>query len=98
MPKIEYELKNFTRETQATIAEAEQIISDYQAQGFSLTLRQLYYQFVARGLISNTERDYKRIGNIVSDARRAGLIDWDSIEDRTRFIRSLVIGTSPKIY
>ncbi len=89
MPKIEYEVKNFNPKTMATIEQAESIVAEYQAQGFSLTLRQLYYQFVARGLIPNTERDYKRIGNIVSDARRAGLIDWNSIEDRTRFIRSL---------
>jgi len=89
MPKIEYEVKKFSLATMETIKQAESIVAEYQAQGFSLTLRQLYYQFVARALIPNTERDYKRIGNIVSDARRAGLIDWDSIEDRTRFIRSL---------
>jgi len=89
MPKITYEEKKFSAQTLATITDAENIIVEYQAQGFSLTLRQLYYQFVARALIANTERDYKRIGNIVSDARRAGLIDWNSIEDRTRFIRSL---------
>ena len=89
MPKIQYEDKNFNAKTLATIEQAESIVVEYQAQGFSLTLRQLYYQFVARALIPNTERDYKRIGNIVSDARRAGLIDWNAIEDRTRFIRSL---------
>jgi len=89
MPKITYEEKKFTAKTLATIDAGVSIITEYQAQGFSLTLRQLYYQFVARGLIPNTERDYKRIGNIISDARRAGLIDWNSIEDRTRFIRSL---------
>ena len=87
--KITYEEKRFNAQTLATIASAESIVSEYQAQGFSLTLRQLYYQFVARGLIPNTEKDYKRIGNIVSDARRAGMIDWNSIEDRTRFIRRL---------
>ncbi len=89
MPKIQYEVKKFNTKTTETITQAEAIVQEYRAQGFSLTLRQIYYQFVARGLISNTERDYKRIGNIVSDARRAGLIDWNSIEDRTRFIRSL---------
>ncbi len=89
MTKIQYEVKNFNPKTLETIAHAEGIVAEYQAQGFSLTLRQIYYQFVARGLIANTERDYKRIGNIVSDARRAGLIDWNAIEDRTRFIRSL---------
>lgn len=89
MPKITYELKKFTRQTEAVILHAEEIITEYLAQGFILTLRQLYYQFVARALIANTERDYKRIGNIVSDARRAGRIDWTAIEDRTRFVRRL---------
>lgn len=89
MPKIAYEHKRFNPDTLKTIQEAESIIASYQAQGFSLTLRQLYYQFVARGLIPNTERSYNRIGNIVSDARRAGMIDWNAIEDRTRFMRDL---------
>ena len=96
MPKIRYELKNFTAKTAEVIAQAEGIIDEYRAQGFSLTLRQLYYQFVARGLIANTEREYKRIGNIVSDARRAGMIDWTSIEDRTRFLRSVGSWESPQ--
>jgi len=87
MPKIIYEVKNFTPNTQAVIEQAEVIIREYQAQGFSLTLRQVYYQFVARGLIPNTDRDYKRLGNIISDARRAGMIDWYAIEDRTRYLR-----------
>ncbi|TET43044.1 MAG: hypothetical protein E3J60_01240 [Dehalococcoidia bacterium] len=96
MPKITYETKKFSPDTLSTITTAEGIIREYQAQGFSLTLRQLYYQFVARGLIANTERDYKRIGNIVSDARRAGLIDWEAIEDRTRFLRRLSAWNHPK--
>lgn len=96
MPKITYEAKNFTRQTLATIAQAEEIIEQYQAQGFRLTLRQVYYQFVARGLIPNTERDYKRLGNIISDARRAGMIDWSAIEDRTRFLRRLGSWSSPQ--
>lgn len=96
MPIIKYEEKNFTRQTLETITNANNIIAEYQAQGFSLTVRQLYYQFVARGLIDNTDRDYKRIGSIISDARRAGLIDWDAIEDRTRFIRRLSSWDNPQ--
>ena len=53
----------------------------------TLTLRQLYYQFVARGLIENTLSEYKRLGTIVKHARRAGIRDWDGIEDRTRNVR-----------
>lgn len=60
------------------------IVEEYQEQGLKLTLRQLYYQHVARGLIENSEREYKRIASLAVDARYAGLIDWDAIEDRTR--------------
>ncbi|NCQ35461.1 hypothetical protein GW813_10425, partial [bacterium] len=35
-------------------------------------------------MIENTVRSYKRTGNLVSDARLAGLVDWDMIEDRGR--------------
>lgn len=60
------------------------ICDTYAAEGLSLTLRQLYYQFVSRGWLPNTEREYRRLGNIVSKARTAGLLDWDAIEDRGR--------------
>ena len=76
--------KKFADSSLAIIKQANAIIADYAAQGFRLTLRQLYYQFVARDLIANTQRSYKRLGNIISEARLAGLVDWDAIEDRTR--------------
>lgn len=78
------EQPNFRAETMAMIDQANEILQEYSAQGFTLTLRQLYYQFVARQLIANEVREYGRLGRIVVDARRAGLIDWDHIEDRTR--------------
>ena len=37
-----------------------------------MTLRQLFYQFVARGLIANTTAEYKRLSRTITDARRAG--------------------------
>ena len=88
MPKITYEAKDFTASTLATIGQAGAIITEYEEQGFRLTLRGLYYKLVVRNLIRNTDREYKRLGGIISDARRAGLIDWQSIEDITRNLRS----------
>lgn len=76
--------KNFRPDSLRVIEQANQIIEEYRSQGYLLTLRQLYYQFVARALIPNTQQSYKRLGGIISDGRLAGLIDWDSIEDRTR--------------
>lgn len=69
------------------VEQANAIITEYAGQGFSLTLRQLYYQFVARDLLANRQQSYKRLGNIIVQARLGGLIDWDAIEDRTRFLR-----------
>ena len=71
-----------------TIAQANIIIAEYAAQGYGLTLRQLYYQFVSRGFLPNTQREYMKLGTAISSGRRAGLIDWDAIVDRTRFVRS----------
>lgn len=84
MPKICYVPKRFAASSQALIEQANDIIAEYQAQGYKLTLRQLYYQHVARDLIRNSQREYKRMGSIINDARLAGLIDWHAIEDRTR--------------
>ena len=72
-----------------------EIIAEYQAQGFVLTLRQLYYQLVSRDIIANKQTEYKRLGSIVNDARLAGMIDWLAIEDRTRELRSLSLWDSP---
>ena len=49
------------RATLKVIGQALAIIGEYAAQDFTLTVRQLYYQFVARDLLEeNTLRQYKR--------------------------------------
>jgi hypothetical protein len=95
MPKICYTPRVFSKESEALIGHANRIISSYLAQGYRLTLRQLYYQFVSRDLLANTERNYKRLGSVINDARLAGLIDWDSIEDRTRNLHKLSSWENP---
>ncbi len=84
MPKIRYVPKRFSVGSTLLIEQANTIIREYQKQGYDLTLRQLYYQFVSRDIISNKQTEYKRLGSIINDARLAGLIDWDTIVDRTR--------------
>jgi hypothetical protein len=83
--------KNFRAESLVLIEQANDILAEYEAQDFTLSLRQLYYQFVARGIIPNTERSYKNLGGLVTDARMAGLMDWDAIEDRNRSISGWLI-------
>lgn len=87
MPRIKYVEKRFNKKSLALIECANHIIAEYQQQGFTLTLRQLYYQFVARDLIANNLKTYKSLGNTINNARLAGQIDWESIEDRTRWLR-----------
>lgn len=95
MPKIAYQTFNFRPATLAVIEHANRIIAEYQAQGLSLTLRQLYYQFVSRDLIPNNQREYKKLGDIIGNARQAGLIDWYSIKDRGRVLRGTSFWDSP---
>lgn len=74
----------FKPETQYLISKADSIIKEYQADGYDLTLRQLYYQFVARDIIENSQKSYSRLGDIISNARLNGDLDWAAIKDRTR--------------
>jgi hypothetical protein len=49
-----------------------------------MTLRQLYYRFVAMDLIENKQSQYQYLGEVVKEARLEGVIPWGWIEDRTR--------------
>lgn len=85
----QFKEQSFYASSRKLIEQANQIGLEYIKLGYSLTLRQLYYQFVARDLLKNTVNNYKRLGSIINDARLAGLLDWDLIEDRTRWLRQI---------
>lgn len=88
MSKQQYQEHRFKASSLRLIEVMERIINDYVAQGYRLTARQLYYQLVALGVIENSMKSYKNTIGILSDAKLAGLLDWDAIEDRTReFLR-----------
>ncbi len=76
--------KNFSKKSLGMIQRVNQILEEYRQLGYRLSLRQLYYQLVARDIIENSIRSYKNIGSLVSNARQAGLVDWGMIEDRNR--------------
>lgn len=94
--KQQFQEINFRQPSREIIAQANTIITSYQARGFTLTLRQLYYQFVSRDLIANKQTEYKRLGKIINDGRLAGLIDWSAIEDRTRNLKKSPAWESPE--
>jgi hypothetical protein len=103
MAKICYIPRRFTTDVMAIIDKANGIIADYSEQDIMLTLRQLYYRFIALDLFpkswidpvynakhrlppdtKNTQKNYKRLGSIINDARLAGEVDWSALEDITR--------------
>lgn len=86
----------YRKDTMEIIRQAQEITADYRARGYVLTLRQLYYQFVARDLLENKQKNYKRLGSIIDDARQTGHLDWETIEDRTRNLKSPSTWTSPE--
>ncbi|EAC8156378.1 hypothetical protein ID52_05275 [Listeria monocytogenes] len=96
MSKIVYKEMRFRADSLALIEKVNQIIKEYHRQGYELTLRQVYYRLVANGIIENKERSYKNLGSLISNARLAGLIDWNAIVDRTRFLRGFNYETSPE--
>lgn len=84
MPKICYQPKTFGEDKVALIETCDKICVQYANQGYELTLRQLYYQLVSRALVPNQQSEYKKLGDLISDARMAGMINWAHIVDRTR--------------
>lgn len=86
MAKIEFkkQKRSWSKPKQELFVKIDEIIEDYQRQGYDLTLRQLYYQLVSRDLIENVKEEYGKLSIMINDARYYGLIDWDSIVDRTR--------------
>ncbi len=95
---IEHEVfipKKFTKDHLEIIGNAAAIFSDYESQGFRLTLRQLYYQFVSMGFIENSLNSYKKVGSVINDARLAGLLSFDRMEDLERVFEDVYSQPDP---
>ena len=88
--------KKFSAAHRQVIKQANALVEEYRAQGYQMTLRQLFYQFVARDLFENTQQNYKRLGNILDAARKAGRMDWGAIVDLTRTLRRIPVWDSPE--
>lgn len=94
--KIQYINRTFHKATFDLINLSNKIITEYQLQGYNLTLRQLYYQLVSRDFIPSDQKTYERLGRTINDARLAGLVDWEAIVDRTRQIYQNTQWASPQ--
>lgn len=78
-------IKNrFSQKSKGILAKIDTIMEEYAEEGYDVSLRQLFYLLAGHGRIPKTEKSYKNLGNLVSNARLAGVIDWDMIKDRGR--------------
>lgn len=82
--KEQFKEHKFSKRVLQRIDLANSILESYARQGYSVTLRSLYYQLVVRNDIENSLQSYKRLVDTLSKARLAGLIDWKSFEDLER--------------
>lgn len=82
--KIRYREIKMGRTNRSMLDIINQIIAEYQKQGYRLTLRQLYYQLVSRDVIPNKQAEYSKLSNMLKEGRMGGIVDWDAIEDRLR--------------
>jgi len=76
--------QRISEDRQLLIGRANEILESYDAEGYRLTLRQLYYQLVARNIIPNRVQEYSKLSNVMVAARMCGHTDWDFLEDRLR--------------
>jgi hypothetical protein len=72
---------------QFIVDEAIKLVDLYAADGFRPTLRQLFYRLVTNQILLNCKPDYRNLGRWLNCAKGAGILDWDAIEDRTRYLR-----------
>ena len=96
MKKAYGEPKRLTGKTRELIKAIDRIVTEYDEKGMKITVRQVYYQCVSRKILDNSKDSYTKISDVIAKGRLAGLIDWEAIEDRGRYVRSNAHWDSPQ--
>ena len=73
----------FYKKNKLKLAQVQEILSEYHVP---ITLRQLYYQMVARQYILNNDKEYRNLSRICKIARDEGSLQESSFADRLREI------------
>lgn len=76
--------KRVQDKTTYLIAAISRILDEHRQYG-KLTVRQVYYQLVTKGVIKNSKVSYQIYDHHLTTGRKAGVIPWDAFEDRARF-------------
>ncbi len=82
--KRQFRKIRLSRTNKNRLEDINDIIEEFQADGYVLTLRQLYYQLVSRDVIPNEQSEYAKLSRLLKEGRMGGVVDWDAIEDRLR--------------
>lgn len=96
MKKAYGKQKRLINKRKELIARIDDIVTPYAEKDMKITVRQVYYQCVAQKIIDNNKDEYNKISDVIADGRMAGLLDWDVIEDRTRYTREISHWSSPQ--
>lgn len=75
--------KKIHRRSAQLIAVIVRLLEEHAQYG-KLTVRQVYYQLVSRGVIENSTKSYNNYVHHLTSGRKAGVIPWDAFEDRAR--------------
>ncbi len=73
------------KKTLILLEHIRQILEEYNP----MTLRQVYYQLVAKHVIDNKRSEYQKLSNTLVKGRQEGLIPWEFMEDRGRQPRAV---------
>jgi len=76
--------RTWTADKRTLLNSIIEICNEYQNNGDSLTLRQLYYQLVSKDAIPNHDKVYKKLSTIKDELVYSGNLDWSIFEDRGR--------------
>ena len=97
MANIAYIKYRPSKTTARILGFSNTIIEEFQADGFDVTLRQLYYKMIARDLFPDAWRDeegnknnpksYSKFKAVIKNGRLGGFVDWCGIVDRTRKLK-----------
>ncbi len=76
------------RRTKAAVQAIRDAIFELVAEYRPMTVRQVFYQLVSRGIIEKNEAEYKQtVCRLLVEMRRDGTLAYDSIADNTRWMR-----------
>lgn len=73
-----------SRSTKAQMDSVRAAIVAVLREAHPMTVRQAYYQLVAKQIIENSRASYQKISNLLVELRKSGDVPWEWIEDRLR--------------